>query len=247
MCRCVYVWVFWQYVYLYLLCFVLFRLCIFILICSVCTGVRTAATEWQLNCSTQCSSPTIKRPGRESDHSPTSTINVKNEWSFAYTPSVLWRVPSSPFSAFPLTIITSQYPRRKMSIWACRFRYSHTHNHWHQNVSCVLQKGILLYEVKIWFSNFYNSQTPTRRTSLKIHTRTCQYVPLNCEMFTDNCSRHRWKFLTSGKADAVNCCSYTGSSKSALCTAEANWLLIWRQKELKSELNYGRERVGAAK
>jgi len=27
------------------LCFVLFRLCIFILICFVCTGVRTTATE----------------------------------------------------------------------------------------------------------------------------------------------------------------------------------------------------------
>jgi len=31
--------------------FVLFRLCIFILICFVCTSIRTAATEWQLNCS----------------------------------------------------------------------------------------------------------------------------------------------------------------------------------------------------
>ena len=31
--------------------FVLFRLCIFILVCFVCTSVRTIATEWQLNCS----------------------------------------------------------------------------------------------------------------------------------------------------------------------------------------------------
>ena len=31
--------------------FVLFPLCIFILICFVCTSVRTTATEWQLNCS----------------------------------------------------------------------------------------------------------------------------------------------------------------------------------------------------
>jgi hypothetical protein len=31
--------------------FVLFRLCIFMLISFVCTGVRSAATEWQLNCS----------------------------------------------------------------------------------------------------------------------------------------------------------------------------------------------------
>ena len=35
------VWVFWKYVYLYILCFVLFRLCTFILICFVCTSVRT--------------------------------------------------------------------------------------------------------------------------------------------------------------------------------------------------------------
>jgi len=31
--------------------FVLFRWCIFILICFVCTGVRTTATGWKLNCS----------------------------------------------------------------------------------------------------------------------------------------------------------------------------------------------------
>jgi len=31
--------------------FVLFRLCISILICFVCTSVKTSATEWQLNCS----------------------------------------------------------------------------------------------------------------------------------------------------------------------------------------------------
>ena len=31
--------------------FVLFRLCVFILICFVCTGVRTAAIERQLSCS----------------------------------------------------------------------------------------------------------------------------------------------------------------------------------------------------
>jgi hypothetical protein len=36
---------------LYLLCFVLFRLCIFILIWIVSTRIRAAATEWQLNCS----------------------------------------------------------------------------------------------------------------------------------------------------------------------------------------------------
>jgi len=47
------VWVFWQTVCLYLLCFVLFvpcffvlfRLCIFILIYFVCTRLRTTATE----------------------------------------------------------------------------------------------------------------------------------------------------------------------------------------------------------
>ena len=34
-----------------LYCFLLFRLCIFILICFFCTSVRTTATEWKLNCS----------------------------------------------------------------------------------------------------------------------------------------------------------------------------------------------------
>ena len=33
------------YCVLYCLCFLLFRLCIFILICFVCTGVRTTAIE----------------------------------------------------------------------------------------------------------------------------------------------------------------------------------------------------------
>jgi hypothetical protein len=47
MCTCIYC-VLWC---LYCV-FVLFRLCIFILICFVCTSVRTTATEWQLNCST---------------------------------------------------------------------------------------------------------------------------------------------------------------------------------------------------
>jgi hypothetical protein len=73
MCGCVYVWVCmvgfvmcgcfdnWVGVLiicvlifvLYCLCcvFVLFRLCIFILICFVCTGVRTNPTEWKLNSS----------------------------------------------------------------------------------------------------------------------------------------------------------------------------------------------------
>ena len=52
------VWVFWQHVHFYLLfgivCtvfFVLLPLCIFILICFVCTSVRTTATQWQFNCS----------------------------------------------------------------------------------------------------------------------------------------------------------------------------------------------------
>jgi len=46
MCICIYC------VLYYLYCvFVLFHLCTFILICSVCTSVRTTATEWQLNCS----------------------------------------------------------------------------------------------------------------------------------------------------------------------------------------------------
>ena len=45
MCTC-------NYCVLYCLYFfVLFRLCIFILICFVCTGVRTTANEWKFHCS----------------------------------------------------------------------------------------------------------------------------------------------------------------------------------------------------
>jgi len=46
MCNCI-------YCVSYCLCcvFVLFRLCTFILICFVCTSVRTIATEWKLKCS----------------------------------------------------------------------------------------------------------------------------------------------------------------------------------------------------
>ena len=46
MCTCIYCVLYCLYCV-----FVLFRLCIFILICFVCTGVRTTATESQLNCS----------------------------------------------------------------------------------------------------------------------------------------------------------------------------------------------------
>jgi hypothetical protein len=46
MCTCIYC-----VLYCLSCVFVLFRLCIFILICFVCTSVRTTATEWQLNCS----------------------------------------------------------------------------------------------------------------------------------------------------------------------------------------------------
>jgi hypothetical protein len=46
MCTCIYCVLYCLY------CdFVLFRLCIFILICFVCTSVRTTATRWKLNCS----------------------------------------------------------------------------------------------------------------------------------------------------------------------------------------------------
>jgi len=46
MCTCIYCVSYCLYCF-----FVLFPLCIFILICFVCTSVRTTATEWKLNCS----------------------------------------------------------------------------------------------------------------------------------------------------------------------------------------------------
>ena len=55
--------------------FVLFRLWVFILICFVCTVVRTAATEWQLNCSSSRSS---------SNNNNNNNIGSRN--SLRYTP-----------------------------------------------------------------------------------------------------------------------------------------------------------------
>jgi len=46
MCTCIYCALYCLYSV-----FVLFRLCIFIVICFVCTSERTTVTEWQLNCS----------------------------------------------------------------------------------------------------------------------------------------------------------------------------------------------------
>jgi hypothetical protein len=43
------IWLWWWCIFYTV--FVLFRLCIFILICFVCTSVRTTVTEWQINCS----------------------------------------------------------------------------------------------------------------------------------------------------------------------------------------------------
>jgi len=45
MCTCIYCLLYCLYCV-----FVLFHVCIFILICFVCTSVRTTATEWKLNC-----------------------------------------------------------------------------------------------------------------------------------------------------------------------------------------------------
>jgi len=65
-------------------------------------------------------------------------------------------------------------------------------------------------------------------------------------MFRDNCSGHRWNCLTARKADAVHCCSYISTSRSGLCTAGSKCVLIWCQKELKSQLHFGREKVSVA-
>jgi hypothetical protein len=44
---------------------------------------------------TGCSFPGMKRPGREDDHSPLSSVEVKNAWSYTSIPqyvSMAWRV-----------------------------------------------------------------------------------------------------------------------------------------------------------
>jgi hypothetical protein len=37
---------------------------------------------------TRGSFPGVKRPEREADHSPPSSVEVKNEWSYTFTPPV---------------------------------------------------------------------------------------------------------------------------------------------------------------
>ena len=57
MCTCIYCVLYSLYCV-----FVLFRLCIFILSCFVCTGVRTTGTECELNCSNNNSNSHNKCP-----------------------------------------------------------------------------------------------------------------------------------------------------------------------------------------
>ena len=102
MCGFCNVWVFWQLcwcfdnmctcIFCVLYClhcvFVLFPLCIFILICFVCTSVRTTATEWQHNCSSNNNNnnnnnnPTILRDMLSGTYSlDMYTVNKQiNDW-----------------------------------------------------------------------------------------------------------------------------------------------------------------------
>jgi len=44
------------------------------------------ATESPIQLATGALTPWVTRPGREVDHSPTSGAQVKNVWSYTFTP-----------------------------------------------------------------------------------------------------------------------------------------------------------------
>jgi hypothetical protein len=205
-------------------------------------------------------SPMITRPGRESDRSPTS-VKVKNEWSFAYTPFVLWKVPSSPFSAFPLTIIRSQHPIRKTGIWAGHFR-KHT-----STVSDV--KTWALYFRAEFYCTRLKLVRPIFVTQTLAQFSTSAQEIANKFLWTVKCLQTTarvideitWRQATPTHSTAVlhrrfeitplyfrryQLLSYTDGSKSLLCIFVGNRLLIWRHNELKSERHCDRERVGVA-
>jgi hypothetical protein len=57
---------------------------------SLCHGVQTGSGAYQASypmCKTVISA-WVKRPGREADHSPPSSVEVKNAWSYTSTPSI---------------------------------------------------------------------------------------------------------------------------------------------------------------
>jgi len=43
-----------------------------------------------ISCSTGGSSPGVKRPKREADHSPSSSAEVRTAWSYTFTPSYVF-------------------------------------------------------------------------------------------------------------------------------------------------------------
>jgi len=51
--------------------------------------------------------PLVKRPGREFDHSPSSSVEVKNEWSYTSTPPIclMWTEITLllPYSTYTFT------------------------------------------------------------------------------------------------------------------------------------------------
>jgi len=61
----------------------------------------------------RASSPGIRRPGHDVNHSPPSSTEAKNEWSYASTPPVRLRdVDSKHFTFF-----TSSFCRYKITTW----------------------------------------------------------------------------------------------------------------------------------
>jgi len=78
----------------------------------------TSSTTLPIKCVAVAHSPGVKRPGREADHSPPSTSEIKNTWSYTSTPHTnswcdTWLRPRTnlplPLIKFQLRLITKHW------------------------------------------------------------------------------------------------------------------------------------------
>ena len=49
----------------------------------------------------------VKQPGRDADHSPSSDGEVKNEWSYTFSLTPLWRARRQLYLIFTYSLCTS--------------------------------------------------------------------------------------------------------------------------------------------
>ena len=126
MCTCIYCVLYCSYCV-----FVLFRLCIFILICCICTTVRTTATKWKLNCSSSSiSSNVIIWQARTVSEDNSLVTLAKKAGSPANYPTIINSTEHNPsaeassFSATKYPIFNETWRFTTMSTTSCHLSQS---------------------------------------------------------------------------------------------------------------------------